>query len=69
MAVKRGKTHSPVRARARGSQPAASASDKAPLLTFSEKELRAVLLEEFDGQGPMVRDLVKRLRRRKDDEG
>ena len=39
--------------------------DEAPLLTFSEKELKAVLLEEFDWQRAMVKDLVQRLKRRK----
>jgi hypothetical protein len=39
---------------------------KKTLLTFSEKELKAVLLEEYDWQGPMVRDLLRRLQQRKE---
>ncbi|KKM99968.1 hypothetical protein LCGC14_1142620 [marine sediment metagenome] len=36
------------------------------VLTFSEKDLKAVLLEEYDWQPAMVRDLLNRLKRRKD---
>ena len=35
-------------------------------LTFSEKELKAVLLEEYDWQRAMVRDLLNRLKKRKE---
>ena len=34
-------------------------------LMFSEKELKEVLLEEYDWQGPMVRDLLRRLEKRR----
>ncbi len=51
--------------RPRALRSAPSGSKKA-LLTFSEKELKAVLLEEYDWQGPMVRDLLNRLQRRKE---
>ena len=40
---------------------------KKKLLTFSEKELKAVLLEEYDWQGPMVKDLLKRLEKRRNE--
>ncbi len=43
----------------------ASSGKKAPL-TFNEKELKAVLLEEYDWQRAMVRDLLKRLQLRKE---
>ena len=48
----------------RALRPTAGGSKKA-LLTFNEKELKAVLLEEYDWQGPMVRDLLRRLEKRK----
>ncbi len=48
----------------RALRPASSGSKKA-LLTFSEKELKTVLLEEYDWQGPMVRDLLNRLEKRR----
>ena len=55
------------RSRSRRALPAAPASsDKKTLLTFDEKELRAVLLEEYEWQRPMVRDLLNRLKRRKE---
>ncbi len=52
--------------RSRASPAAPPRGSKKKVLTFSEKELRAVLLEEFEWQGPMVRDLLKRLERRKE---
>lgn len=69
MAVKKGgNPRSPSRTRASRGRAVAPPRDEAPLLLFSEKELKAVLLEEFHWQGPMVKDLVQRLRRRKNDE-
>ena len=54
------------RSRSRRARPVApTSSDKKTLLTFDEKELRAVLLEEYEWQRPMVRDLLKRLEKRK----
>jgi len=66
MAVKRDKTR-PAARRVRGSRSApARPRDEAAALTFSEKELRAVLTEEFEWQWPQVKDFVRRLRRRKE---
>ena len=64
MAVKSGKARSPVRRSCSRGSAAVRAGDEAALLTFSEAELRTVLTEEYAWQFPMVKDLVKRLRRR-----
>ena len=53
------------RSRTRRSVSAPVRGSKKTLLTFNEKELKAVLLEEYDWQGPMVRDLLKRLQQRR----
>lgn len=37
---------------------------KKALLTFDEKDLREVLVEEYEWQWPMVRDLLRRLTER-----
>ncbi len=59
--------------RSRSRRPSATPASAAPAgggkkapLTFSEKELKAVLLEEYDWQRAMVRDLLNRLKRRKE---
>ena len=56
------------RARPRSSRSADAArgGSKKKVLTFSGKELKAVLEEEFEWQPAMVRDLLKRLQRRKE---
>ncbi|KKK99440.1 hypothetical protein LCGC14_2632700 [marine sediment metagenome] len=51
--------------RPRSRRPAPS-NVKKKVLTFSEKDLKAVLLEEYDWQPAMVRDLLNRLKRRKE---
>ena len=43
-----------------------ASSGKKTLLTFNEKELKEVLLEEYDWQRAMVRDLLNRLKKRKE---
>ena len=49
----------------RVARPPAESGEKKRLL-FTEKELKAVLLEEYDWQGPMVRDLFRRLEKRRE---
>ena len=52
--------------RSRTSVAALASGDKKKVLTFNEKELKVVLQEEFEWQPAMVRDLLKRLQRRKE---
>ena len=68
MAVKRGTTRRRVRGDSSGVSTPAARRDEEALLTFSEAELREVLLEEFEWQRAMVKDLVQRMKRRRKDE-
>lgn len=54
-----------VRARVAKTRSAPASAKKKPL-TFTEKELKAVLLEEYEWQRAQVQDLLKRLEKRRE---
>ncbi len=67
-AMASGKPRPRVRRSARAREPDARSGDEEAALTFSEAELRTVLAEEFEWQRAMVADLVRRLKKRKNDD-